>query len=173
MGEENGRYGCHRSREPRKFPLTLRGTGTVGSVRKLKRNAQLLFRRKSLGFVNPLLCQHLAKLAGTARSIRIGKRGCGFRFHSAVLHGNDMPLTTQDDDLVETPLPRHDRNTFAVRLGSRRLRQVHRARSGASISPYSCLTPLFLTAREAGFYHYFFPRSAKTRPASIAPSSPA
>ena len=35
-----------------------------GSVGKLKRNAQPLFRGKSPGFVNLFLCQHVAKLTG-------------------------------------------------------------------------------------------------------------
>jgi hypothetical protein len=41
------------------------------------------------------LCQHVAKLTRTPRRIRTGNRGCGFRFHSAILHGNDLPVTTQ------------------------------------------------------------------------------
>jgi hypothetical protein len=32
-----------------------------GSVRKLKRNEQPLFRGKSPGIINLLLCQHIAK----------------------------------------------------------------------------------------------------------------
>jgi len=35
------------------------------SVGKLKGNEQPLFRGESSGFVNFLLCQHVAKLAGT------------------------------------------------------------------------------------------------------------
>jgi hypothetical protein len=65
-----------------------------GSVGKLKRNAQPLFRGESPGFINLLLRQHVAKLTGTPRSIPTGNRGCGFRIHSAILHGNDMPVTT-------------------------------------------------------------------------------
>jgi hypothetical protein len=48
--------------------LSLRGTGAMesgGSVRKLKRNEQPLLRGKSPGFVNLLLCQHVAKLTRT------------------------------------------------------------------------------------------------------------
>jgi hypothetical protein len=46
------------------------------------------------------LCQHVAKFTGTSRSIWTERQGCGrrFRFHGTILHGNDMPVTTQDDD---------------------------------------------------------------------------
>lgn len=94
--------------KPRELPLTLLGTSPVescGSVGKLKRNAQPLFRGESPGFVNLLLCQHVAKLTGPSRRIQTGKRGCGFRFHTAILHGNGLPITTQDDDLAKTPPP--------------------------------------------------------------------
>lgn len=66
-----------------------------GSVRKLKRNEQPLFRGESPGFVDLLLCQHVAKLTGTPRRIQTGNRGCGhgFRFHSAILHGNALRVT--------------------------------------------------------------------------------
>ena len=93
----------HYNLEPREFQLTLLATSAVeggSSVGKLKRNAQPLFRSESPGFVNLLLCQHVAKLTGTSRSIQTGKRGCGFRFHSTILHGNDMPVTTQAALLV-------------------------------------------------------------------------
>jgi len=88
--------------------LTFLGTGAVnsgGSVRKLKRNAQPLFRGESPGFFNLLLCQHVAKLTGPSRQTQAGKWGSRFRFHDAILHGNAMPVTTQDDDLVATPPP--------------------------------------------------------------------
>ena len=78
------------------YQLTLLGTSMVesgGSVGKLKRNAQPLFKGESPGLLNLLLCQHVTKLAGTPRSIQTGNRGCGFQFHSAILHGNDMPVT--------------------------------------------------------------------------------
>jgi len=71
-----------------------------GGIRKLKRNEQPLFWGESPGFVNLFLCQHVAKLTGTPRRIQTGKRGCGFRFHSAILHGNGMPVTIQNDDLA-------------------------------------------------------------------------
>jgi len=74
--------------------------GGVGSVRKLQCNQQPLFRGESPGFVNLLLCQHVAKLTWTPRSTQTGKRGCGFRFHNAILHGNGMPVTIQNDDLT-------------------------------------------------------------------------
>jgi hypothetical protein len=60
---------------PESLPLTLRGSGAVesnASVGKLKRNTQPLFRGESPGFVNLLLCQHVAKLTGTSRSIQTG-----------------------------------------------------------------------------------------------------
>ena len=60
-----------------------------GSVGKLKRNAQPLFRGESPGFVNLFLCQHIAKFTGLPRSIPTGNRGCRFRFHGTILHGND------------------------------------------------------------------------------------
>ena len=94
--------------KPRELPLTLLGTSPVesgGSVGKLKRNAQPLFRGESTGFVNLLLCQHVAKLTGTSRRIQTGNRGYKFRFHSAILHGNAMPVTTEDDNLEATPPP--------------------------------------------------------------------
>jgi hypothetical protein len=65
---------------PKEFPLMLHETGTVesgGSVRKFKRNVQPLLMGESPGFVNLLLCQHVAKLTGTLRSIQTGKRGWG------------------------------------------------------------------------------------------------
>jgi hypothetical protein len=45
------------------------------------------------------LCQHVAKFTGAARSILTERRRCGcrFRFHPTILHGNDMPVTTQED----------------------------------------------------------------------------
>jgi hypothetical protein len=58
--------------ETRGFQLTLLGTRAVesgGSVGKLKRNEQPLFRGESAGFVNLPLSQHVAKLTGTSRSI--------------------------------------------------------------------------------------------------------
>ena len=81
----------------------LLGTGAVesgGSVGKLERNEQPLFRGESSGFVNLLLCQHVAKLTGTSRSILSERQGCGCRFcfHGTILHGNDKPVTTQEDD---------------------------------------------------------------------------
>jgi hypothetical protein len=71
-----------------------------GSVGKLKRNEQPLFRGESAGFVNLLLRQHVAKLTGASRSIPPERQGCGcrFRFHGTILHGNNTPVTTQDDD---------------------------------------------------------------------------
>ena len=92
----------------REFQLTLfetRAMESDGSVRKLKRNEQPLFRGESPGFIGLLFRQHVAKLTRTPRSIQSERRrfDCGFRFHSAILHGNDMPVTTQDDDLVTTP----------------------------------------------------------------------
>jgi hypothetical protein len=70
-----------------------------GSVGKLKGNEQPLFRGESSGFVNLLLCQHVAKLTGMSRSIPSERQGCGrrFRFHGTILHGNDTPVTTQED----------------------------------------------------------------------------
>jgi hypothetical protein len=65
---------------PKEFPLTLLATSTVesgGSVRKFKRNVQPLLMGESPGFVNLLLCRHVAKLTGTLRSIQTGKRGWG------------------------------------------------------------------------------------------------
>lgn len=78
-------------------------TGAVkrgGSVGKLQCNQQPLLRGKSLGFVNLLLSQHVAKLAGTPRSIQTWNRGCELRIHSAILHGNAMSVTTQAALLV-------------------------------------------------------------------------
>jgi len=71
-----------------------------GSVGKIKRNEKPLFRGESSGFVNLLLCQHVAKFTGTSRSIPPKRQGygCRFRFHGTILHGNDMPVTTQEDD---------------------------------------------------------------------------
>ena len=71
-----------------------------GSVGKLKGNEQPLFRGKSSGFVNFLLYQHVAKLTGTSRSILPERRRCGcrLRFHPTILHGNDTPVTTQEDN---------------------------------------------------------------------------
>ena len=80
-----------------------RRDGKRRGVRKLKRDEQPLFRGESPGFINLLLHQHIAKLARTSRSIQTGNRGCGF--HSAILHGNGMAITIQDDDLAETPHP--------------------------------------------------------------------
>ena len=70
-----------------------------GSVGKIKRNEEPLFRGESSGFVKLLLCQHIAKFTGTPRSISRERQGCGrrLRFHPTVLHGNDMPVTTQED----------------------------------------------------------------------------
>jgi hypothetical protein len=67
-----------------------------GSVGKLKCNEEPLFRGESSGFVNLLLCQHVAKLTGTSRSISPKRRRCDYRlrFHQTILHGNDMPVTT-------------------------------------------------------------------------------
>lgn len=54
--------------------LPLLGTGEVKSRsrsgRNLKRNQPSLFRGKSPGFVNLLLCQHVAKLASPQYSYR-------------------------------------------------------------------------------------------------------
>ena len=77
------------------------------SVGKLKGNEQPLFRGKSSGFVNLLLCQHVAKLTGTSRNIPTERQGCGYRlrFHSTILHGNDTPVTTQEDDWSRAPTP--------------------------------------------------------------------
>ena len=71
-----------------------------GSVGKLKRNEQPLFRGESAGFVNLLLRQHVAKLTRASRSIPPEGQGCGcrFRFHATMIHGNNTPVTTQDDD---------------------------------------------------------------------------
>ena len=71
-----------------------------GSVEKLQCNQQPLFRSESPGFINLLLRQHFAKLTGASRHIQTGKRGCGLRFHGSVLHGSDMPDTTQANLLV-------------------------------------------------------------------------
>ena len=73
-----------------------------GSVGKIKRNEEPLFRGESSGFVNLLLCQHVAKLTGTSRNISTEKQGCGcrFRYHGTILHGNDTPVTTQEDDWI-------------------------------------------------------------------------
>jgi hypothetical protein len=86
----------------RGFHLMLLGTRAVesgGSIGKIKRNEQPLFRGESAGFANLLLCQHVAKFTGTSRSIWTERQGCGrrFRFHGIILHGNDMPVTTQED----------------------------------------------------------------------------
>lgn len=57
----------------RRFQLTLFETGAMesdGSVGKLKRNEQPLFRGESPGFVNLLLCQHVTKLTRTPRRIQ-------------------------------------------------------------------------------------------------------
>jgi hypothetical protein len=83
--------------------LTLLGTRAVesgGSVGKLKRNEQPLFRGESAGFVNLLLREHVAKLAGTSRNIPPERHGCGcrFRFHGTILYGYNTLVTTQDDD---------------------------------------------------------------------------
>ena len=43
-----------------------------GNVRTLKRNKQPLFMGESPSFVNLLLCQHAANLAGTLRRIQAG-----------------------------------------------------------------------------------------------------
>jgi hypothetical protein len=69
------------------------------SIGKIKRNEQPLFRGESSSFVNLLLCQHVAKFTGTSRSIPSERQGCGrrFPFHRTILHGNDMPVTTQED----------------------------------------------------------------------------
>jgi hypothetical protein len=74
-----------------------------GSIGKLKCNEQPLFRGESPGFVDLLLCQHVAKPAGAPRRIQTGKRGSRFRFHTAILHGNVIPVTIQDDNLIENP----------------------------------------------------------------------
>lgn len=89
-----------------------------GSIGKLKRNEQPLFRGESTGFVNLLLRQHVAKLAGTSRSISPERQGCGcrLRFHDTILHGNNTPVTTKTMTVAETL--RHDGNSFAVRLDS-------------------------------------------------------
>ena len=70
------------------------------SVGKLKRNAQPLFGDESPGFVILLLRQHVSKFAGTSRSIQTERQGCACRFrsHGTILHGNDTPVTTQEDD---------------------------------------------------------------------------
>jgi hypothetical protein len=115
---------------------------SCSSVGQLKRNEQPLFRGDSPDFVNLLLCQHVAKLARTPRGVQTGKRGCGF--HSATLNGTGIPITTQDDDLAETP--RHDRNTFAVRLDSRRLRQVAQSKVGRRDKSILMPVPIFLQA---------------------------
>ena len=67
-----------------------------GSVGKLERNKQPLFRGESAGFVNLPLCQHVAKLTGPPRSISSKRQECGcrFRFHGSIIHGNDTPVTT-------------------------------------------------------------------------------
>jgi|GEM_PF-6006426 hypothetical protein len=71
-----------------------------GSVGKLERNEQPLFGGESAGFVNLPLFQHVAKLTRTSRSIPPERQGCGcrFRFHGTILHGNDTPVTSQEDD---------------------------------------------------------------------------
>lgn len=79
----------------------LLGTGAMesgGSVGKLERNKQPLFRGEPAGLVNLPLCQHVAKLTRTTRSILPERQGCGsrLRFHSAILRGNDRPVTTQE-----------------------------------------------------------------------------
>lgn len=91
------------SQDGRGFQLTLLGTRAVesgGSVGKFERNEQPLFRGESAGFVNLLLRQHVSKLAGTSRSIPPERQRCGcrFRFHGTILHGNNRPVTTQEDD---------------------------------------------------------------------------
>ena len=79
--------------------LMLLGTCAMkssGSVRELKRDEHPLFRGKSPGFVDLPLGQHVAKLTGPSRSILTERRECGrgFRFHSDILNGNVMPVTT-------------------------------------------------------------------------------
>ena len=80
----NGRYAVSRQDlEPREFPLTLRGTIKVkngSSVGKHKRTAQPLLRGESPGFVNLLLCQHVASLVGAQRSIQVEDEDIEFDF---------------------------------------------------------------------------------------------
>lgn len=58
-----------------------------------------------------------------------------------------MPIATQDDDLWR--LPRHNGNTFAVRLDSRQLRQV--AQSGIGCLDKSILTPASVLFQRHGY----------------------
>jgi hypothetical protein len=87
-----------------------------GSVGKLKGNEQPLFRGESAGFVNLPLCQHVAKLTGTSRSIPSERRRCGYRlrFHGTILHGNDTPVPLKRVTIAETLC--HDGNSFAADL---------------------------------------------------------
>ncbi len=140
---------CHRTLSPGNFSLRLLETGTVkngSSVRKLKRDEQSLFRGKSPGFVDLPLNQHIAKLTRPPRRIKTRNRGCRFRFHGAILHGNVMlsPLRTMTLQKITCD----DENTFTVRLIPNDCAKWHRARSNASMSQYSCLLP-FLLHRQA------------------------
>ncbi len=90
-----------------------------GSVGKLKRNEQPLFRGESAGFVNLPLFQHVAKLTGTSRSIPPEGQGygCRFRFHGTILHGNNTPITTQEDDCNrDTPTMMGTRSPYGLIL---------------------------------------------------------
>jgi len=98
------------SQDAREFQLTLLGTRAVesgGSIGKLKRNEQPLFRGESTGFVNLLLCQHVAKLTGTSRSIPPKSKddAVEFAFTALSLHGNNMPVTIQGNDESKDTLP--------------------------------------------------------------------
>ena len=55
------------------MPLETGAVESGGSARKLQCNQQPLFRGESPGFVDLLLCQHVAKRTGTPRNIQTGK----------------------------------------------------------------------------------------------------
>ena len=143
MGEENGRYGCHRNREPREFLLTLLGIGTVkngGSIRKLKRNELPLFRGESPGYAFVFCASMSPSLLGRREAFRPGNDDGDIDFIALSYMETTCPSPHWTMTLWR--LPHHDRNTLAVRLDSRRLCRWHRARSGVSISQYSCLPPV-------------------------------
>lgn len=75
-----------------------------GKVRKLKRNELPLFRGESPRYAFVFCASMSPSLLGRREAFRPGTEDVDFDF-IAVLHGNAMPVTTQDDDLVETPPP--------------------------------------------------------------------
>ena len=130
------------------YQLTLLGTSVVesgGSVRKLTRNGMLLFRGESPGYAFVFCASMSPSLQGRREAFRPGNDDGDIDFIALSYMETTCPSPHWTMTLWR--LPHHDRNTLAVRLDSRRLCRWHRARSGVSISQYSCLppvTPVFL-----------------------------